>query len=89
MYCLQSSNLKFDRKKSRLPERQLLFDGEDLTFLVFLFPLECVRFGLKSHQDYENGRPLTPINIAGPFKPRIWIFPPLCPRILGIIDDVI
>ncbi len=33
-----------------------------------------MRFGLKSHQDYEHGCPLTPINIDRPFKPRILIF---------------
>ena len=58
-YCLQSSNLKCDRKKSRLPERQLLFDGEDLTFLSFCFRsnvcdlvskvIKIMRMGALSH----------------------------------------
>ena len=49
-------------------------DCRNDNYCLFLFPLESVRFGLKSHQDYEHGCPLTPINIDRPFKPRILIF---------------
>ena len=50
-------NLKCDRKKSRLPERQLLFDGEDFLSFCFLSNvcdlvskvIKIMRMGAPSH----------------------------------------
>ena len=58
-------------------------------FFVFLFPLERVRFGLKSHQDYENGRPLTLITSPDLLSQEFGSFHLSVRGYLRISDDVI
>ena len=80
-YCLQSSISNVIVKSQDCRNDNYCLMEKIWLFCLFVFARMCAIWSQKSSRLWEWAPPHTD-NIARPFKPWIWIFPPLCPRIL-------